>query len=429
MPSNSKKLGCKIQLTANKVQFPKFVSYNNAIMKKIILSISILVLSTSILFAQKFNKKMLTVSLDQYAKETIIPAFAIVGLEKSGNEFYYTHGNAIWSENTALSSNNIYRIFSMTKAIATVGVMQLVEQKKVTLDESLEKWLPEMLAIPVLHDDGSLQKAKTGITLRQLLTHTAGFAYSFNNQKLADFKKPADWPHKDYPRVFESGTRFYYGTSIDWVGRLIEKISGMDLENYLKKNVTGPLGMTRTFFVVPDSLQNQIVSIGALVKGATPKINELPNDRIQKIKPTSYNAGGGLFSTPHDYAQFIKMILNGGSYRGTMILKPETIDMMFQNQMGELFTEPLDNVKGQSIVDTQSNWGARDKWGLAWAIDQEGRAGVRSPGAAYWSGAANTFYSIDRKKGKAVITFTNFWPFGNKYATDLHYRAEELIYK
>lgn len=398
-------------------------------MKKLILFIAILIYSTSFLFAQKFNKKMMIASFDQYAKETIIPAFAVVGLEKSGNEFFYTHGNAIWSENNALSSNNIYRIFSMTKAIAAVGVMQLVEQKKVTLDESLEKWLPEMHAIPVLHDDGSLQKAKNSITLRQLLTHTAGFAYSFNNQKLADFKKPSNWPHQDYPRVFESGVRFYYGTNIDWVGRLIEKISGMDLENYLKKNVTGPLGMTRTFFVVPDSLQNQIVSIGAFVKGATPRINEMPNDRIQKIKPTSYNAGGGLFSTPHDYAQFIKMILNGGTYLGSMILKAETIDMMFQNQMGELFTEPLDKVKGQTIADNESKFGGRDKWGLAWAIDQEGRAGVRSLGTVYWAGAANTFFSIDRKKGKAVITFTNFWPFGNKYATDLFYKAEELIYK
>lgn len=398
-------------------------------MKKLILFIAILIYSTSFLFAQKFNKKMMIASFDQYAKETIIPAFAVVGLEKSGNEFFYTHGNAIWSENNALSSNNIYRIFSMTKAIAAIGVMQLVEQKKVTLDESLEKWLPEMHAIPVLHDDGSLQKAKNSITLRQLLTHTAGFAYSFNNQKLADFKKPSNWPHQDYPRVFESGVRFYYGTNIDWVGRLIEKISGMDLENYLKKNVTGPLGMTRTFFVVPDSLQNQIVSIGAFVKGATPRINEMPNDRIQKIKPTSYNAGGGLFSTPHDYAQFIKMILNGGTYLGSMILKAETIDMMFQNQMGELFTEPLDKVKGQTIADNESKFGGRDKWGLAWAIDQEGRAGVRSLGTVYWAGAANTFFSIDRKKGKAVITFTNFWPFGNKYATDLFYKAEELIYK
>ena len=207
---------------------------------------------------------------------------------------------------------------------------------KVTLDEPLDKWLPEMEDIPVLKDDGTLVKSTKSITLRQLLTHTSGFAYFFDNAKLAKFKKPADWKYKDYPRVFEPGEGFYYGTSLDWVGRLVEKISGESLEAYFEEHICRPLGMNRTFFTVPDSLIKSIVSIGAL-RGDKFVADTVYRVNKAEIKPKEFIGGGGLFSTVHDYARFVQYILNDGTLYGKRILKKSTIDMMSVNQMGDLW--------------------------------------------------------------------------------------------
>jgi hypothetical protein len=378
--------------------------------------------------ANALDLNNLSSKFDHLTSGIRIPAFSIARIERSGSPYIYVHGPALWSEGKPLTINSIFRIYSMTKAIASVGMLQLVEQKQIALDDPLNQILPEMASIPILMPDGSLKTSATPITLRQLMTHTAGFAYIFNNQKLADFKKPEGWPYKDYPRVFEPGTRYYYGTNVDWVGRLIEKLSGMDLETYLKKNVTGPLGMSRTFFSVPDSLANEIVSMGRMLPGDSSKMNELKDDRTKNIHPTQYNAGGGLFSTINDYSRFLQMILNGGSLNGKRILRKETVDMMFQNQIGNLYTDPLDKVKGQNIEDPSSDYVARGKWGLAWALDSTGRNG-RSLGTAYWSGAANTYFSIDRKKGRAAVLFTNFFPFGHKEARELFYKVENEIYR
>ena len=271
---------------------------------------------------------------DSISNNNPLPAFMVAAVDKDGIYYEYDHGKEVWTKEKPLNANSIFRIFSMTKAIATVAAMQLVEQGKITLDEPLDKLMPEMVSIPILKSDGSLVPAKKSITLRQLLTHTAGFAYDFDSYRLFHFKKPADWPYKDLPRIFEAGDAWFYGTSLDWAGRVIEKISGEDLEHYLKAHVTGPLGMTRTFFTVPDSLIGQVVSFG-----------NLSNDRfildsnmvIKKgvIKPKEYSAGGGLFGTLKDYATFLRCILNNGTLNGQQILKKSTLDMMFTNQIGD----------------------------------------------------------------------------------------------
>ena len=365
--------------------------------------------------AQGFDHERLDVAFRQEAEKSILPAFGVVAVNRDGSGYEFLHGKAIWEGERPLTENSIFRIYSMTKPIVTVAAMQLVAHGKVSLDESLEKWLPEMMTIPILQADGSLVKSDQPITLRQLLTHTSGFAYTFTNPALAGFKQPADWPYKDGPRLFEPGASWNYGTGLDWVGRLVEKISGTDLETYLKKNVTGPLGMSRTFFVVPESLQDEIVSFGDFVAGETPKIVEAKDKRRQKTKPVEFNGGGGLFSTPHDYALFLRMVLNGGSVNGVQILQPQTIALMSRNQIGELHA---------GLRKPRS-----DKFGLGWAIDVDGQKGGRSPGTLYWLGAANTLFSIDPGKGRAVMLFTNYFPALDERAMTLFAETERLLYK
>ena len=197
--------------------------------------------------------------MDSIAKNNPLPTFIVGGLTKNGLFYEYHHGNKLWEGKEPITNNHIFRIYSMTKAVTSLAAMQLVERGKITLDEPLDKLMPEMAEIPILTKEGKLVKATKSITLRQLLTHTAGFAYPFLHNGLNKFQKPSDWKYQDFPRVYEAGEKWQYGTNIDWIGKIVEKISGQTLEMYFKENITGPLGMNRTFFSVPDELVNEII--------------------------------------------------------------------------------------------------------------------------------------------------------------------------
>ena len=370
---------------------------------------------------QSYDKVM-----DSIAKNNPLPTFIVGGLTKNGLFYEYHHGNKLWEGKEPISNHHIFRIYSMTKAVTSLAAMQLVEKGKITLDEPLDKLMPEMTEIPILTKEGKLVKATKSITLRQLLTHTAGFAYPFLHNGLNKFQKPSDWKYQDFPRVYEAGEKWQYGTNIDWIGKIVEKISGQTLEVYFKENITGPLGMNRTFFSVPDDLVSEITSFGHL------QGNQFVQDKdwqYKELKTTKYEGGGGLFSTFHDYGQFIQCILNDGALNGKKILNKETIDLMFTNNIGELFTVYDDPCLEHTYLFNMSakNVGV-NKFGLGWAVDQTGRKGIRAAGTVYWSGAACTFYSIDRKNGKAVLFFSNVLPWSNIHAESAYMKSESILY-
>ena len=396
-------------------------------MKGIILG-TLLLLTSIIGSAQKVQKNRIDKTMDSIAVHNPLPTFIAGGIDKNGFFYEYHHGGKIWGKSTPINDNHIFRIYSMTKAIASVAAMQLVEQGKLQLDAPLDALMPEMASIPILTKDGKLVKATKSITLRQLLTHTAGFAYPFLHDRLDQFSKnmPADYRYDDLPRVFEAGTKWQYGTNINWVGKIVEKVSGKNLEAYIKENISKPLGMNRTFFAVPDSLVSEITTFGQL------KGDHFEADTVwqyKELKPKTYDAGGGLFSTFHDYAQFIRCILNDGKLNNHQILKKSTIDLMFQNNIGDLITEFEDPTKAYPfLVYDKGHFFGANKFGLGWAIDQTGRKSIRNAGTAYWCGIANTYYSIDRKNGKAVMFFCNTLPGSNKYADEAYFKAEGTIY-
>lgn len=395
-------------------------------MKQYIL-LFILCFSLLSLQAQQSTKASNDKVMDSISKNNPLPTFIVGGLNKNGIFYEYHHGNKLWEGKEPITDNHIFRIYSMTKAIASVAAMQLVESGKITLDEPLDNLMPEMAEIPILNKEGKLVKATKSITLRQLLTHTAGFAYPFVHNRLNHFEKPADWEYQDLPRVFEAGDKWQYGTNIDWVGKIIEKVSGQNLEVYFKENITGPLGMTRTFFSVPDDLVSEITSFGQL------KDNQFVLDKewqYKDLKTTKYEAGGGLFSTFHDYGQFITCLLNDGTLKGKQILKTSTLDLMFTNNIGEIVTVSEDPSPDYAFLanPNSKNVGA-NKFGLGWAVDQTGRKGIREPGTVYWSGIANTFFSIDRKKGKAVLFFSNTLPWSNIHAESAYMKTESILYE
>jgi methyl acetate hydrolase len=381
-------------------------------MKKLLFTLIIISILTGCKSEKEGNKMVIDqLPLNAYFQKSNLPA-AIMGYSsREGKMSWYAFGPSVWGGKDTINENNIFRIYSMTKAIASVAALQLVEQGLIGLDDPLDELMPEMTTIPILTEEGELVEAKNSITLRNLLTHTAGFGFKFLDSRLQAFDK-SEWKYDDLPRLFEVGTQWQYGTNLDWVGKIIEKISGQDLENYLRTNVTGPLKMNSTWFNVPENLQDNIVSWGTRDSTGFQEHPRLPAEPV-----IEYSAGGGLFGSPKDYLTFLKCMLNNGKYDGGQILNSETVELMFKNQLPNGLTL---NSGGKSMES--------DTHGLAWAIEDSKDELLRSKGSAYWIGLANSYFSLDKEKDVAIVYFTNFFPYGDKETVDFYRLFEKEVY-
>lgn len=363
-----------------------------------------------------------TALLRQYFEESSLPA-AIMGYRvKDGTTRWYAFGPSIWNGTDTVSEAHIFRIFSMTKAIASVAALQLVETGLIRLDDPLDELMPEMTSIPILTADGALVKSDKVITVRHLLTHTSGFGYQGVTARLTNFK-PEAWSYEDKPRLFEPGTQWQYGTSIDWVGKIIEKVSGQDLETYFRKNITGPLQMNHTWFNVPDSLKHLIVSWGARDSTGFREFQRIPPQPV-----STYSAGGGLFGSPEDYLLFLTCLLNKGKYDGGHLLKPEMVDMMFKDQLPDDLTIDYDAPEEPLSSERETFLDESDKHGLSWAIENNPAEKIRPKGSGYWGGAANSFFTIDNTNRIAIVYFTQFFPFNDEESYGFYRLFEKEVF-
>lgn len=363
-------------------------------------------------------------TLKTYFTTHNLPAAVIGSVDEKGIVSFQAFGPSVWGGKDTVNADHIFRIFSMTKAIASVAAMQLVEKGLLTLDEPLNKLMPEMDSIPVFDEQGNLSYRHDTITLKHLLTHTSGFGYKFAAAKLAAFH-PEKWIYKDDPRLFKPGTAWKYGTGLDWVGKVIEKVSGKDLETYLRENVTGPLKMNSTWFNVPAGLSDRIVSWGQ--RDSTGHFTEYP--RVPQKPVTEYSAGGGLFGSPNDYLRFLRCLLNKGELDGVRILRKETVELMVQDHLPK--EVHLEFEKSDALPDSVLGGFAdpADRFGLAGAIEANPDEKVRPAGAVYWAGAANSYFTLDVNHGVAVVYFTNFFPFNDKQSFDFYKVYEGEVYK
>jgi len=405
---------CILEETENR---PKYYA-----MKKVLFTLIMLAVMMACKTEKQEHSSLIDAAvLEAYFQDHNLPAAVMGYTTKDGELGFYAVGPSVWGKEDRIDENNIFRIFSMTKAIASVAALQLVEQGQLSLDDPLNELMPEMVSIPILTEEGALYQSEAPITLRQLLNHTSGFGYDFTSARLAAFN-PETWGYEDKPRLFEPGARWHYGTSTDWVGKVIEKTSGKDLETYLRENITGPLGMQSTWFNVPDSLQQKIVSWGTRDSTGFSEYQRIP---LQPV--TSFSAGGGLFSSPKDYLTFLRCMLNEGKYGEGQLLRPETVALLFTNQLPtgmkidhNLPAEGLPATEGRFPDET-------DSFSLAWALENSKDETVRSPGAAYWAGIANSYYTVDRDKGVAVAYFTQFLPFNDKQSYDFYRLFEQQV--
>jgi CubicO group peptidase (beta-lactamase class C family) len=326
----------------------------------------------------------------------------------------------------------IFAIASMTKAVTSVAVMQLIEAGKVRLDEPVHTYLPELRALQVL-DGGALRPPKSSPTVRHLLTHTSGFAYEFLNREIAEQVQSGKLASLDAgtdeflraPLVIDPGVRWEYGISTDWLGRLVETVTGQSLDAYFRSNVFEPLAMTETFFDVPSDKEARV----ALRYARQPNnsLAALPREPLRPVK--FFSGGGGLYSTAADYLRFAQALLAGGELDGRRVLRTDTVLMMGQNQIGELTLPPVTTQNPQLVAPNTVQPGGLDAFGLGFALNRKPLASGRGAGTMSWAGVYNTFFWVDHEKGVCAVVLVQMLPFGDPGPIRLVEDFDRAVYR
>ncbi|HEY1363371.1 MAG TPA: serine hydrolase domain-containing protein [Xanthobacteraceae bacterium] len=362
----------------------------------------------------------------------------IVALAATENDLVYegVFGKRRLHEAPAMTRDTVFRVASMVKLITTVAALQLVEQEKLLLDAPVPHIDPALSAPEVL--DGfdpkgvpQLRPAKGPISLHQLLTHTAGFAYRLWDAKAVRYAKaiellaPAE--RKRAPRtplMFDPGERWQYGTSIDWVGRIVEHVSGEPLDVYFRKNILDPLGMKDTAFVI--SPQQRLREASLHRRGPEGSLAPQPAERPSGRK--SFSGGGSIYSTAPDYLALVRMLLRGGALDGARILRAETVARMGQNQIGSIEPGVLRTMAPALSNDVDFFPGSPLKWGFGHLINVEAVPDGRSAGSLTWGGLLNTYYWIDPARGIAAVFMTQVLPFADRPALRIYRQFERGLY-
>jgi CubicO group peptidase (beta-lactamase class C family) len=357
-----------------------------------------------------------------------------VGFIARDNKIIYdkAFGVSDIEKKTAMHNDDIFRIASQTKAIASVAVMTLFEEGKFLLDDPISKYIPEF-AHPTVVDQFNEKdstyttvKAKREVTIRDLLTHTSGIDYAgIGSDKMKAIYAKAGIPTGfvseklnlgekmrilgKQPLVHQPGERFTYGLNVDVLGYLVEVLSGESLDQYLHKHIFEPLGMKDTYFYLPSEKFSRLVKV--TTEDEKHHLKNFPGDftNYPVSGGTYYSGGAGLSSTVYDYAVFLQMMLNKGLYNGKRILARRTVELMTTNQIGDI---PFGD----------------DKFGLGFEITTargQSRLGI-SEGSFSWGGYFATTYWADPKEHIVGLLFIQQSPLTH---SDIQDKFKAMVYQ
>jgi methyl acetate hydrolase len=367
-----------------------------------------------------------------------VPGVVAMAATRAGPVYQGAFGRRALPDGAAMTADTVFWIASMTKAITSTAAMQLVEQGKLTLDGPIAGVLPELAAPQVLEGfdpagEPRLRPARRPITLRHLITHTAGFVYDIWNADLGRYMEKKGIPGiiscenaaLALPLIFDPGDQWDYGINIDWVGKAVERVSGQKLGDYFAQHLFGPIGMKDTGFKLTPDRRTRLTGMHA--RGEDGALAAIPFEMPQE--PEFEMGGGGLYGTAADYLAFERLFLDEGrSAGGTQVLKPETVRLMAQNAIGELNVQLLKTAVPASSNDAEFFPGMVKKWGLGFMISTAQVAGGRSPGSLAWAGLGNTYFWIDPAKGVAGVILMQLLPFADPKALAIFDRFEKAIY-
>ena len=331
-----------------------------------------------------------------------------------------------------MSTDTVFRIASMVKLLTSVAAMQLVERDKLDLDEPAEKIDPDLASVLVLDSFDAkgvpqMRPPRTPLTLRNLLTHTSGYSYPLWDPSIVRYLKCCQ-SDKKLPRkalAFDPSTKWSYGGSIDRVGRLVEIASGVPLERYFQENITGPLEMHNTTVNLTADQRAREASVHR--RNADGGFKAEPREKPTVIK--GFSGGGGIYSTAPDYLTALQALLNGGTLRGTTILKPQTVAMMSENQIGDLEAGIMKTTNPALSSDVDFFPGVRKRWAFGHMITLDPVPHGRKGGSLTWAGLLNTYYWVDPASGIAGVIMMQMLPFADARALKVYRQFERGVYR
>lgn len=417
-------------------------------MKKYSLLFSLIFIFTVSIHAQVIDKSgkpnanvdykrlsMIDSLVNDYVKKDWVKGVVTIVVKDNQLVQYKGYGYLDADTKQPMPNDAIFRIMSQTKAITSVGIMMLYEKGKFYLDEPIADFIPEFKNPVVLDKYNAADTtyttvpAKRDITFRDLLTHTSGIDYAAigSNEMNAIYAKngiPSGLGMMKVglldgmkmlaklPLKFQPGEKWQYGLNTDLLGCLIEVISGMNLEDYLRKNIFDPLGMNDTYFNLPQSKANRLAAVYTeddnhkIIKWSHTFRDIDPDYPI--LKKTYFSGGAGLSSTAYDYAIFLQMLLNKGKYNGKQLLAPRTVELMTSGQLNAgMFGD--------------------DNFGLGFSItsDKSAARNSRNAGSFSWGGYYGTTYWADPKEHLVCLIMTQHTP--NSHG-DMAIKFENIVY-
>ena len=356
-------------------------------------------------------------TLDHAVAANQVPFVVGMTANAAGVTFSGAAGQA--APGRAAAPGTVFRIFSMTKAVGTTAAMILIDRGELDFDTPVDSVLPEWGQLQVLDgwdgDAPRLRAPRTRATLRHLATHTSGLEYEFWRPEVADYLARTGRPSilagtraaMDYPLMTDPGTRWGYGPSIDWLGQVVEKVSGQRIDAFLKQNLFGPLGMTDTDVEVRPHMAPRLAGVKA--RGENGQFGDF--DLAPPSNPEVYGMGHALYSTPQDYLRFLRLFLNRGALDGARVLSEAGVARMLANHMGPLQFEKMVTAAPPITADFDPFPGTVKTHSFGFMRNESDIPGRRRAGSQSWAGVLNTHYWLDPAADLAAVIMTQTLPF------------------
>jgi CubicO group peptidase (beta-lactamase class C family) len=383
------------------------------------------------------------VAADGLLKDSVskgdVPGVVAVATDARGTTYEGGFGKRVLGQPAEMTPDTVAWMASMTKAITGAAAMQQVERGKIGLDAPAKEVIPYLGEVEVLEGFDAAGKPRTrkprrDITLRHLLTHTAGFSYDIWDANTGRYIKASGMPARATakvaslrtPLIFDPGERWEYGINTDWVGRLVEATSGQPLDAYFRDKIFAPLGMKDSGYVT--STEQRARQARLHLRQADGSLQPQALEAVP-VAGEFWSGGGPLYSTGRDYIEFLQMLLHGGSWKGARVLKPETVALMQQNHTGSIPAGILKTQNPNLSNDVDLFPGAQIRWGLGYMLNVGPGPNGRSAGTVSWGGIFNTYYWLDPAKRVTGLIMTQILPFADQRALKLYGQFESAVYE
>lgn len=367
------------------------------------------------------------------------PGVVAMATDKNGNFYEGAAGKRELGKDQPMTTDTVFAIFSTTKALTGVTIMQLVEEGKIKLADAAKKYAPEIAELQVLDGFDAKGQPKTrppkrDITVNDLMLHTSGLCYEFFSTDDLKYRTAKNIPtlvSSSFAAIrtvllHDPGEAWTYGANIDWLGRIVEQQRGKRLGEVMKERIFEPLGMSDIGFVLSESMKTRRATIHD--RAADGKLTPLP-DLVLPQPPEMDMGGHGLYGTVGEYMKFIRMILNDGNGPNGRVLKAETVNAMSKNGLGPIKVGGWKTSIPSLSNDGEFFPGMEKSWAYTFMINEEDTPSGRPAGSLAWAGLANTFFWIDRKNGIGGYWASQILPFQDAVSYPGFVDFETVVYR